>query len=528
MVSPEEIGSRGALEDDVTSLNLEAAATVELQSNKLSLPPVAAGLELTPPTGSDLLVLSFTKVPVHEEDPLCRTLPSKFWTTLVAALLVMNSAVASSCSSGASSYIHAELGGNEALPLSMYLIGYSVGPFFVAPLSETYGRRPLFIAGLVCFTAFMAATGASPNCGSLLAFRFLSGVSGAVPMTNSGAVCGDLWDSRQRGTAMAFYSVATFAGPALGPVIAAFAALRFSWPWAFYIPAIISGGLLIVGEEGGSKNFAFNAPVVLSRIAKRIRSETGDDRVVSALEVAAMQAKEKEKLARVKAEVYRLFAMPFVLLFTELIIALLTVYMSMVYGLIYLLFEGYPIIFVDIHHLPAGYSSLPFLSTFVGAILSVPLTLWFQKRYVLSTKSTEGGVPTPEMRLPPAQLGGILIVIAFVWLGWSGNYEKVPWIVPTLSGIVQGIGSVLIFRSLQTYLIDAYEKYSASALASNVVARSISGAIFPLFAKSLFKKVGVGVACTILASLMLLLVPVPFVFEKYGQRLRRNSKFAPS
>lgn len=88
-------------------------------------------------------------------------------------------------------------------------------------------------------------------------------------------------------------------------------------------------------------------------------------------------------------------------------------------------------------------------------------------------------------------------MVAFLWLGWSGNRRSVPWIVPTLSGIVQGIGSVLIFvsadefarftsknlpdnrrrsqRSLQTYLIDAYERYSASALASNVVARSISG-----------------------------------------------------
>ena len=102
----------------------------------------------------------------------------------------------------------------------------------------------------------------------------------------------------------------------MGPVIAAFAALRFSWPWAFYIPAIISGGLLIVTIASLPETYA---PVVLSRIAKRIRSETGDDRVVCALEVAAMQAKEKEKLARVKAEVYRLFAMPFVLLFTELI-----------------------------------------------------------------------------------------------------------------------------------------------------------------------------------------------------------------
>jgi len=65
----------------------------------------------------------------------------------------------------------------------MYLFGYSVGPFFIASLSETFGRRPLFIAGLASFTAFMAATGASPNYGALLAFRFLSGVAGAVPMT---------------------------------------------------------------------------------------------------------------------------------------------------------------------------------------------------------------------------------------------------------------------------------------------------------------------------------------------------------
>ncbi|GAA5869612.1 hypothetical protein JCM16303_000524 [Sporobolomyces ruberrimus] len=491
-----EQGRATASSDEPPPLVLKLAL-----NRKIELPPIPAGLEVTPLANSELLIVTFARDPEHPLDPLCRNLPSKIWTTLVAALLVMI----------------------EALPLSMYLFGYSVGPFFVAPLSETYGRRPLFIAGLVAFTAFMAATGASPNYGSLLAFRFLSGVAGAVPMTNSGAVCGDLYDSRQRGTAMAFYSVATFAGPALGPVIAAFAALRFSWPWAFYIPASISGALLVVTIFGLPETYP---PVILSGIAKQLRLETGDDRIRSSLEVAAFEARQKKKLARVKAEMYRLFAMPFVLLFTELIIALLTCYMSMVYGLIYLLFEGYPIIFTDIHHLPPGYSSLPFLSTFVGAILSVPLTLWYQKGFVRDTKLNDG-ISTPEMRLPPSQTGGILIVVAFFWLGWSGNYTSVPWIVPTLSGIVQGIGSVLIFRSLQTYLIDAYERYSASALASNVVARSISGAIFPLFARAMFRKLGVGVACSILAALMALLVPVPFIFERYGARLRRNSKFAP-
>ncbi|GAA5898510.1 MFS transporter [Sporobolomyces salmoneus] len=502
MHDDEEKGTTTTLVDEQTpDTELTSRDSTTKPRHASTAPPTPAGLELTPLEGSNLLLLSFSRSPEHPEDPLCRSLPSKFSSTLIAALLVMI----------------------EALPLSLYLFGYSVGPFFVAPLSETYGRRPLFIAGLVFFTIFMAATGASPNYGALLAFRFLSGVSGAVPMTNSGAVCGDLWDSRQRGTAMAFYSVATFAGPALGPVIASFAALRFGWPWAFYIPAIISGGLLIVTILALPETYP---PVILSSIAKRLRAETGDDRIISSLELVVLQARQKKQLARVKAEAHRLFAMPFVLLFTEVIIALLTVYMCMVYGLIYLLFEGYPIIFSDVHHLPPGYSSLPFLSTFVGAILSVPLTLWFQKRYVQSTKLNEG-VPTPEMRLPPSQLGGFCIVVSFIWLGWTGNYRSIHWIVPTLSGIVQGIGSVLIFRSLQTYLIDAYERYSASALASNVVARSISGAVFPLFARAMFNNLGVGVACSILAALMACLVPIPFLFERYGARLRRNSKFAP-
>ncbi|GAA5938423.1 MFS transporter [Sporobolomyces koalae] len=481
--------------DDHTATAESKAATAT--SPMPRLPP---GLLLTALPKSRLL-LTFTDVPAHPEDPLCRSLPSKIWVTLVAALLVMI----------------------QALPLSMYLIGYIVGPFFVAPLSETYGRRPLFIVGILSFTVFMAATGAAPSYGALLAFRWLSGIAGAVPMTNSGAVCGDIWSATQRGTAMSFYSVATFAGPALGPVVAAFAALRFGWPWAFYIPAIIAGGLAVVVILALPETYP---PAILTRIATSLRQETGDERIVSSIEIAALDARQKRKWGRCKAEAYRLLAMPFVLLLTEIIIGLLTAYMSMVYGLIYLLFEGYPVIFSDIHNLAPGYSSLPFLSTFVGAILSVPLTLWYQRRYIRAKKHNHG-VSTPEMRLPPAEAGGVLIVISFLWLGWSGNYASVPWIVPTLSGVVQGIGSVLIFRSLQTYLIDAYERYAASALASNVVARSISGAVFPLFARAMFRKLGVGVACTILAVLMALLVPVPFIFERYGARLRKRSNFAP-
>ena len=101
-------------------------------------------------------------------------------------------------------------------------------------------------------------------------------------------------------------------------MIASFAALRLGWRWAFYIPATISGGLLpatvlVLPETYG--------PVILSGIAHRLRIETGDSRITSALELAAMKARQQTTLARVKAEAHRLLAMPFVLLFTEVISA---------------------------------------------------------------------------------------------------------------------------------------------------------------------------------------------------------------
>ncbi|GEM06772.1 MFS transporter [Rhodotorula toruloides] len=228
----------------------------------------------------------------------------------------------------------------------------------------------------------------------------------------------------------------------------------------------------------------------------------------------------------------------------EPIFAAVAAFASCCYAVIHRLFEDYPVIFNEVHYLGPGYFSLPFLSVCPGLARSppvrphffllntllkkspaVPVTLWYQKLYLPDVKRQ--GRHTPEQRLPPALAGGPMIVVSFLWLGWGGYKPHVHWIVPTLSGVLQGVGSVLIFRSMQTYLIDAYERNAASALASNVVTRSIAGALFPLFAPALFHGLGVQWGCTLLAGCMLVLVPVPFLFERYGERLRQRSRFAP-
>ncbi|BGP46725.1 hypothetical protein JCM10450v2_002573 [Rhodotorula kratochvilovae] len=475
-----------AVSDDV-----EKAATATLDDaeepasrlgEKQGAPAVEDGLTLAQVDGSDYLLLAFSKTPTHPEDPLCLPKPKKAWLTLLAALLVMLSALSSSCSSGAAPWIQADLGGNTALPLSLFLLGYVAGPFLWAPLSEAHGRRPWFVVGVLAFTAFLGASAAAQTYGQLLVLRFFSGFFGAVPMTNSGALCGDIWSAKQRGTAMSFYSVATFSGPALGPVVASFAADRINWHFAFIIPTCISALLCCA--------VVFTLPETYPPVLA-----------------------------------WRLLGTPLIMITTEPIVAAVAAFASCCYALIYLLFEGYPIIFSEVHHLAPGYSSLPFLSILVGAVISVPVTLWYQKEYMKAVKRE--GRHTPEQRLPPAAAGGPMIVVAFLWLGWGGYKPSVHWIVPTLSGVVQGVASVLIFRSMQTYLLDSYERNAASALTSNVVLRSVCGAVFPLFAPVMFHRLGVQWGCTILAGIMLVLCPVPFIFARYGERLRKKSRFAP-
>ncbi|KAJ6550973.1 hypothetical protein DFH09DRAFT_1168015, partial [Mycena vulgaris] len=122
---------------------------------------------------------------------------------------------------------------------------------------------------------------------------------------------------------------------------------------------------------------------------------------------------------------------------------------------------------------------------------------------------------------------GARFVVGILWLGWTGQYPSVPWYVPALSTILVGMSISLIFISFLSYLVDTYLMYSASAFAANTFCRSLVAAAFPLFTVQMFHKLGVNWTATLLAGVGLLLAPMPFLFYKYGARIRAGSKFAP-
>jgi hypothetical protein len=76
------------------------------------------------------------------------------------------------------------------------------------------------------------------------------------------------------------------------------------------------------------------------------------------------------------------------------------------------------------------------------------------------------------------------------------------------------------------YLIDAYTIYAASVLAANSVLRSLFGAAFPLFTVQMYNNLGIHWASSIPAFLALACTPFPFVFYKYGKKIRMKCKYA--
>lgn len=108
------------------------------------------------------------------------------------------------------------------LVLSLFVAGFCVGPLIWAPLSEIYGRRPIFIISFGVYIGLQIGCALSPNIASMLIFRFLSGCFSAAPITNSGGLIADIWETDHRGQAMSIYALAPFAGPSIGPIMAGY------------------------------------------------------------------------------------------------------------------------------------------------------------------------------------------------------------------------------------------------------------------------------------------------------------------
>ncbi|CAF1255392.1 unnamed protein product [Adineta steineri] len=405
--------------------------------------------------------------------------------------------------------------GDEVITLgvSLYVLGFAIGPLLWAPFSEIYGRRPLFIITYGAFTAFNAGAAASQNIWTLVILRFFAGSFGASPLTNAGGVIADLFDNSQRGVVMALFASTAFLGPALGPMVGGFVGETVGWRWVEGVMTIFSGVVWILICFYLPETYS---PVLLRKRAKKLSQRTSK---------IYRSKSEEEKVTKFSEVMKTSLLRPWVLLFREPIVLLLSLYMAIIYGTLYLCFGAFPIVYQEKRGWSEGIGGLAFIGILVGIMISVVYSILDNIRYKRVIKKSKDGEAPPEARLPPAMVGSIFIPIGLFWFAWT-NSPSIHWIVSIIATAPVGFGMVLVFISIFNYLIDAYTIYAASVLAANSVIRSVFGAAFPLFTTQMFNTLGIHWASCIPAFLALVCVPFPFLFYKYGAKIRQRCKYA--
>jgi len=98
------------------------------------------------------------------------------------------------------------------LTVTLFVLGFGVGPLAFSPLSEMYGRQPIFFVSLGLYFAFTFPSAFAPNAASMVVGRALAGISAAAPMTVIGGTIADMWDLKDRGLPMALFSGTVFIG----------------------------------------------------------------------------------------------------------------------------------------------------------------------------------------------------------------------------------------------------------------------------------------------------------------------------
>ncbi|RJE21054.1 resistance protein [Aspergillus sclerotialis] len=375
---------------------------------------------------------------------------------------------------------HSDNSALSSFMVSVYVIGFAIGPLVLSPTSEIYGRLPITHASNVVFLIASILCTVAVNMPMLIVFRLVMGFSGCVPVTLGEGLIADLMPVEKRGTSLTIWTIGPLLGPVIGPyrgpVVGGYMAFGAGWRWTLWLEAILGvvstiACIFLLRETYG--------PTLLQRKAKRLQKETGHE----------MKTKfdKNETPAQV---IVNPISRPTKMLIRSPIVMVLSLYISVVYSYMYLLFTTFTRVFEHLYGFNSGEAGLAYLGLGVGFCIGQmtvgPFADWYAKR-----QRTINGSMKPEDRLPPLLVGTSLVPIGLFWYGWSAN-ALTHWIVPIIGTGFVGIGILYVFLPIQMYLIDAYTIYTASAIAANTVVRSIFGATIPLAGNALYDRLGLG------------------------------------
>lgn len=407
------------------------------------------------------------------------------------------------------------------LPLTLFVFGYGIGPMVFSPLSENarFGRTTIYIVTLFIFFILQIPTALVKNIAGLCILRFIAGFFASPCLATGGASVGDVALMPWIPVAISSWSIAAVCAPSTGPLFGSILTVKGNIHWTFWFVCITSGCSLIVLSWLLPESYG---KTILYRKAERLRKITGNKNIVSEGHL------ENARMSRHELLVDTLWR-PFEIIIFEPVVLLINLYIGLIYSIMYLWFEAFPIVFVSVHHFTLIELGLTYLAIMVGILAGASFYLpAIYKRF--TKRLLKGDQITPEVFIPMAIIGSILMPIGIFLFGWL-SASDIHWIGPLFGAAIFASGAFIVFQTLFNYLSMSFYRYLASVFAGNDLFRSMMAGAFPLFARPLFlnlktNRFKVGWGSSLLGFLSLGMIAIPVLFYLNGPKLRARSKYA--
>ncbi|KAJ7233034.1 MFS polyamine transporter [Mycena rebaudengoi] len=393
--------------------------------------------------------------------------------------------------------------------LSVYTLGFGLVPLVSSSFSEEFGRQPLYMASAIGFTLMYLLIGLSRNIQTIIVARFLQGSFGSTWATMVGGTIADLWEPHERGLPMAIFSIAAMGGTGLGPVAAGWVEMnpKLEWRWIQWIQMIICGVYSILVPIIMTET---RSSILLTRLAKKIRKDTGDNRY---------RARIEDERASLTTLIFISCTRPIHLLVTEPVVSIFSLWIGFLWGVTFCMIESIPGLFGDLHDFNTGEKGSVFASMVCGAALGFASN--FYQEYVYHKYFMRRG---PEARLILACVAAVMLPMSMFIYAWC-SFAQIPWISLIIALTIYTWATFIVYLAVFTYLADC-GRFASSALAGQSLCRNMMATVFPLFTKQMFDAIGYNWANTIFALVALVMAPIPFALFFYGPKIRLRSKFS--
>ncbi|KAJ6003204.1 hypothetical protein N7451_005751 [Penicillium sp. IBT 35674x] len=398
------------------------------------------------------------------------------------------------------------------LGLTTNLFGLAIGSVVLSSLSEIYGRRLVYLISVTLFALMILPVALAKNIEAVLISRFFGGFFGGAWIASAPGSVTDVTDDKYRALALSCWSLGTMNGPVLGcfegPIIGGFIYQYLGWRWINWLVLICSGVsfvLMFLVKET-------YAPALLRQRTRRIQKETNDERWWCRYD------HEETGFQIVKTNMIR----PLRMAVLEPICVFWNLYVGVVYAVLFLCFVAYPIVFEELRGWSPGLAGLSYCGIGTGTAIAVSLEPLIRRIISMHPKNPVTGRPAPEAAVFAVCVGSILIPIGEFWFAWTAR-PPVHWVCPILAGLPFGLGNGLVFIYATNYLAGSYTVYAASSLAGNSIVRYGLAGVLPLAGNRMYHAMGAEWAGTMLALIEVVLIPIPFIFYRYGNRIRMRS-----